>query len=921
MTTETTTRICEHLEKYVFDKIWNDPYSEYRTFIVPECLSTEATAGVFFGRYNKIQLPSTVAYRDKNSKLFFYMFAVPAAYFRSLKVNATTWVSLDRIGSNGILDFEFFSDQGKHSFRAGTFIMQSPVGDCIYIAMEQYAFHTCFGAHVRPDGSVDGSDDKVKFFFGKYVDSDLEQSTSYECFRLKTSDIPSTGSKLSSYDPILASGIPDHVFYNGNLLIGDYRSTLVAGSLVEKVIDGNLIGTVEVPVDLEHTYQPTQSFGIKLLVHIPKSINKDNAIITPNTCDLYLIPTKMKEGFGNICTSSIYLYQCGRGDKFTQLTHNDFSIDYEWLESLAKEHGFEECVVQVLVRRPIKNKFAIRDANYLNLLYTHTDDEIVDFLMGRSKFDIPFWTAKSLENSLYGLATLKRRDLNKQYTIAEFVDLIGYYHTLALIGKRVTHFEITSKSIGNKEFIVNAPLALCDLKASEFYPLVYVNGIRVDQSMVSVRSGAHVANRHCREITFTPDASWWTKVVDMTYSTKLRVVVENIELNVGDKVVIELLDNQYSGAIVQYDVDKDTEVHINNPNNFSVYEVLDDTDNNNVVYEKVFDAVTLNEETGLYKFNDSLIGRKVVIVDGSITLEDEGTHDVSHESVYHIGKSLWENALTDDDKTYYHPLDSEIVFMNDHCLIRGLDYTMSGYRNPSRREGVKLYIQNVSYLRNKNAFQVIRTNQKMLSHQRGYLTGNIVTWNHQNPFWFDELSVMTIGGRVCSNLLHEFGTLTISDSHDNGVPYEYRMSVSTKISDILNDHGKSQDDTKLRIIQEYFQSKYSFPDHISIVKHPYLIYSLYLEQIISDYLKTDFDFRSIASQELFEEQFSNYDEWKSRDIVFGLTPHDLLYVDISPTYNTLKITDGYHYRKLSELIQRLMPKDAHRYKDTRNGRK
>ena len=920
MTSETTTRICEHLEKYVFDKIWNDPYSEYRTFIVPECLSNVATAGVFFGRYDHIQLPSEVSYRDKNVNLFFYLYSVPASYFRSLKVNAVdSWVSLDKLGSSSILDFEFFSSQGKRCLRAGTFIKQSPNNDCMYIAIETTAFATCFGSTINPDGTIKRHEDEgkqVDFFFGKYVDSDLEASVTYESFRLKSSDLPSSGSKSSNYDPVTASGVPTYAFYNGSLLTGDYQTKLAAGGLVEKVTDGNIEGYFDVPVTLDTVYQPEGTSYTKLLVHIPKSLNKDSSIITPNTCDMYLVPTKMKEGAGSACFSSVYLYQCGRGDYFTQLTHNDFSIDYTWLRLLMNINEIDECVLRVFVRKPIKDKHAIRDAHYLNLLYTHTDEEIVAFLLNKGIYDIPFWTAQSLENSLYGLATLKRRDLDRPYELSEFVKLLGYYHTLALIGKRVTHFEVLTESTGTREFVVNAPLALGDFKAGDFFPLVYVNGIRIDQSNIEIRTGIHASNQHCKEITFTPDASWWTKVVDMAYSTKLRIIVNNVPLKVGDKVVVELLDNQgdarecwftvTSGHTEQMTTDK-----------YAVYIVHDETDLDNVSYEKVENPGEFDEETNTLTFSEDLVGQKVIVIDGSMTRECKCHPEISHSSTYYLGNGMW-NPMSDVDN---FPRESEIVFLNDKSLIRGLDYTMEGYRYPNRRYGAQVYVQNVSYLKRKNDISVILTDQKTLSHQRGFLTGNIVTWNHQNPFWFDELSIMTIDGRVCSNLIHEFGTITINDTHDNGVPYEYRMSVSSRVADILNDTDKSEDDERLRIIQAYFDSRYKFPDHITIVKHPHRIYSLYLEQIISDFMQPyGFDFQLLASQQLFEEQFAAYTEWKKRDVAFNLSELDLMYVDVSPTYNTLQISNGFQYHKLKELIRRLMPKDAHRYKDTRNVR-
>ena len=67
--------------------------------------------------------------------------------------------------------------------------------------------------------------------------------------------------------------------------------------------------------------------------------------------------------------------------------------------------------------------------------------------------------------------------MTTNYTLNDYIDLVGYYHTLALIGKRVTHFEITKESKGTREFVVRAPLALQDYGVDDYFPIVYLNGI------------------------------------------------------------------------------------------------------------------------------------------------------------------------------------------------------------------------------------------------------------------------------------------------------------------------------------------------------------------------------------------------------------------------------------------------------------
>ena len=82
----TINRVCEHLEKYVFDKVWNDPYTEYRTFIQLENLEKVATTGIFFGRYSQIQLTQEKVAYTTNKDSFFYVYAVAATEARPLSL-------------------------------------------------------------------------------------------------------------------------------------------------------------------------------------------------------------------------------------------------------------------------------------------------------------------------------------------------------------------------------------------------------------------------------------------------------------------------------------------------------------------------------------------------------------------------------------------------------------------------------------------------------------------------------------------------------------------------------------------------------------------------------------------------------------------------------------------------------------------
>ena len=118
------TRICDHLEKYVFDKIWNDPYTEYRTFTVLDWLTKVPTTGVFHGRYGQVQLPSKVSYKASNSTNYFYVYVIPATMFGQVHLNVLSWTCLSDFCNDNLVDIEIFSTAGRRCVRDGIYIKQ-----------------------------------------------------------------------------------------------------------------------------------------------------------------------------------------------------------------------------------------------------------------------------------------------------------------------------------------------------------------------------------------------------------------------------------------------------------------------------------------------------------------------------------------------------------------------------------------------------------------------------------------------------------------------------------------------------------------------------------------------------------------------------------------------------------------------------
>lgn len=629
MTTQLTTtkRICEHLEKYVFDRVWNEPYTQYRTYVKPELLSKNVVlnadgtqkvidnkvvyrpyfaSGFFPSRYGSILLPPYVS----DSELLewlpklgpqFAVYFVPSSIFGSTKLNIPEWTLFSTYCTRNHLDLQMFTKEGICLNRGYIYIKQSDQNDGMLIAVEAGMYRKIVGDIGRRDDSgwYPHSDDLM---FGQYFDSDENADNVIGFGKLSTKDIPiyksmeligqitlpsASGEKVKLADAT-------YVIKNGRLCLGDYSSDIVAKDYLEAVIDEDIRGYFEVKLDnnLIYTDTLTESEEVgsgkrRLLIHIPKKLNKGYNLITPDTCGLWVFPSKSNGAKG------LFLYACSRGDQFHQITHNDFSIDEDLLLSIKEQNNWDDIIIRVYVRTHGQQSMFIRDGHYIDYLYNLEDDEIIDMLLGRHEWQterdkLLFWKADLLEDSKYADALLRRRsreldtydvdiddtdpNVDKQWckrdiynpdavlhgqctccgiqnlcpykktepikdricpyyssrSIQDYIDILGYFHTLALIGKRVFHYKM--KDAGTQYVVVTVPLALSypELDPEDYYPIVYLNGVRIDQVDVSWQETC-ATNTVAVEMTHNDMSE--LKVADVipsNYSTRLKVSINKV---------------------------------------------------------------------------------------------------------------------------------------------------------------------------------------------------------------------------------------------------------------------------------------------------------------------------------------------------------------------------------------------------------
>lgn len=1039
MNTFSMTRRCvSKLEKYVFDRVWNEPYSEYRTNTRPRILnrivevssgssdsygndiSTKqyaSAAGVLTGEFEQINLPSSDQY---------YVYSVELNQFRPIKLNALKWITLAEYCSGSTVDIQMYSDSGIFLWRGGVYIKQAPMGDHVLVAVDATMFHKCLDV-VNPDGSVAVAADPSAVFFTKYIDSD---GTADNEIGDKKLDIDAMNRvKLYREDPVPSSA--SVAYYNGRLLFGNYLNSLTLNGYVEYVIDLDIIADILIDMSKSPPVYANNNGQKRLLIHVPRNSNRKNYLITYNTCDIYIIPNMLTddaiERGLTPATSGVLFHMCDREKNYHQLTHNDFSIDKDLLDSVAADAGCAggDYKVRVLVRTHEKKLGLVRDANYCDLLYSvsHSDDDIIKFLINdesKLQYNMEFWTAAHLEsNSAYAAAMLSRvgstvkpsdaqvyyrppiekkflsgkkyysldvkgewvevpastgsdipegvmemrleTDASSNFTaiqinasagdkvtdgaleakqhtgvtitnpnqclycglkrectedgvikeanapiingyrcpkfshrkMLDYIKIFGYYHTLAIICKRVTTYEVTSDIHGplisvdaegnpiydDEQQIVpiRVPTALADLVYTEFYPLVYVNGIKLADEDVEVVGETYESKFKGlteRFYTNSPylkiDGKWITDNPEFTFfeydRRMLKVCLKNHALKKGDFVTVEIIPNPNDGDEAAVEATTET------------FDIVDYKGDNHGVFgtpvEYAFEPIGDNMKNKVVRKN------------------------------------------------------SEILFLNGKILVGGIDYMSfafySGEFSPN--------VQNISYLDEKNnSLEVITTTDKLVSGTgaKGFIIGNKVTWDGIAPFWFDGLSVLSVGGKVCHDFTWDYRTLTISDreKHENGEPFMVRTQVPISVMNVMNADDEAEAESELDLnkmdrIREYFGKAVPERPYLALIPKSHKVYSTYLMAMVKDLIDGTLDIVPYRDKETFlaQDSLTPYNSLKTTDVVYqSITSKDLRFLDVYPAYHNIVVGTRRIKQLVDHLVKMVTPSDDIRHREHVNG--
>ena len=467
MTTDET--FGHFLSKYAMDKIWNTPTVEYRKLIKPTIFSTASRGSVWY-RDIYITLPDERTYTT---------FIMPNHILGGIQLSdLDCWTKLCDLPSKKGVEIRAFTSTGITLHRGCTFIKYDSVAERLIIAVNR---------------------DMYKTFTSKFYDrSDVILEVLYDSDGGASRTINTVGPYNSSNDEInsFVSSVPQasHYFVNGL-----YTSTFTPSRLsehgiyVESYWDPNITRTETNDVSDLLTFKSSEENVDRFLIHVPAT--EEFSLLSHDTCDMYT-------------SDGRYVHRDLSTSTIRQVSFSDIAVTTEAITKL----GTPESLI-LNIRYQSKDNVLVRDGNFVDLLYTHTDAEIYAFLSGSGPEDIPFWKAEVLMESKY---TALMGDIPHGGQIlagsGQIAEALGYYNSLSLLSPRIYHL----KALDDLQdcFSLDIPPAMRKFK---IYAAVYVNGLKIDSELVTV--------------DFTPD------------NTRASINIVGLTLSKGDPITIELFRN------------------------------------------------------------------------------------------------------------------------------------------------------------------------------------------------------------------------------------------------------------------------------------------------------------------------------------------------------------------------------------------
>lgn len=850
--------ICNLLNDYLFKNVWNEPGKEFNRLIKLNRYRDRSFTGSFTTPSYTIKLPTTsepyyIFWIDK-SKLSYNYF----------NLENKKWKSLFDINQSKF--FLSAVNDGKQLFTKSTFFYRYEPSDDIFVAVSKAMMEKYYDYNYNPNDT----------YLKVYYDWDLEDETESHSFHLidQTTRAAAWNSISSDTTSILINGERRKSIVYPDLVIGDF---------VEIINDNNIKFQFEVDLTTDtgkRVFLSTETNKLYTIVHIPKSFNSDNRIITYNTVDIYIYPKNSNSN----TTNGLLLYS--KTLKYKQITHNDFGIPEDLITAYSNLVGTEELVLVVQVKIHDKNNVLVRDKNYIDLLYRHDDETILNFLEGSESTNLYFWRADILSQSKYTKYMTSTPTFVDASNLNTFIDVFGYQYVLSLLMDNIRRFQYGPNI--EYPFVVKRP-ALFDNDI--LIPLLFINGIKVRNDNLTVvnRSNPYFS---------------------------IEILDPNITLQENDECIIELLERSNLSTMSFSPISTNNHITLGSMN-YSVYregDIGSPVQGIEVTYDKFYDPMEIEDDIYvinkvtdgyMFTFTPSSYGRKYILVpnEGSIFFKEldvdiQNTNPLFVDLTIPVSNDVIEIPTINSISTK--------VFLNGLTLVEGVDYKFIKHKFEGILCGTQIVIYNVSYLRDDtNYVEVIISRNDC---EKSYTFFNTEDENVvKNVFhWFNTTGTASIDGKQVFRIEKTNDGILINDSHRSGAIVETTSLYPKQVKSFVEAYQSDEADIKNNIIVQYFNSIVDTYNGIVSIPFAHSLYSIRTCMIIRDILNNNTNIVLEPSRLRMLQAISDYDYL----IQFDILNEDLNtnFIDFHSVYREVVAINPSVYR-LIDYIGKLLITD------------
>ena len=868
--------IAHAINTYILDKVWNEPYSEFRENIQPILLNDKSCIGNFISIYGTVlPLPT------KTSAYYVYGLSNIDMHI-DINIPVNTWIDTATIANTYHTLFHLYTLKGIMCCKSYVYLRYSSDRQFIYIAIDK-----------RMLKKIDKTSSIKDIYFTIYYDSDQPNPITIDSFRIATDNSDYTYTiRINNFLTDVSDIQHFTLFVNGKEYSnGSYIPQY--NDYIDLINDKNIIGTFTVDltdIDYGKVYNSTMDNCYKYVIHIPKALNPTNKVITHNTCDMYVIGNEKVNG----AHIGLYLHRCAN-ISVGQITHNDFSVPLHIVDAFRDHLQQQNVSIKVLLRQHDKNNTLIRDKNYIDLLYTHDDRDIVQFLTG-NKLQYPqlsFWNAQELEKSTYVKYLLDAPENITNQFITEYTEGLGYYHMVSLICERVIYNTITPSFTGSLS--LTKPYLYRGYKLE---PIVYLNGRKILRDYIS--------------ITYEDDQFITIQLTD------------NVPYTVGDIMTIVLyLDGNkkiYShtptitNPYINIDFDKIQVYEVTSQ--YTQYKGLQHSSNTlyTLVKPNYGYYVTLpnNDGTTQVLFSEVCYGKKYIIISEYNTYY----FNLDIDAIVSTGGNIVFNLeYKDVTETEIHPIlniKNSSVYLNGRYLIKDLGYRIIPVTNKENTgiSFVQFILQGFDHLLDSgNRLEIYLHMAEEEDRSYHFVRENIVTDHTPINIWFPTLTCCHVNGLLETNV-QDYGRyiqLPLG-KYNNGDAFEVQTAIPKIINDFLKKYHDNDDKARLVLLNEYFGKNTIELPSLILLPQNYRIYSVFLNYIIRKILFEGFIFIDDPDDFRRTHQLEEYKYLMDFDIVYTINEKVMEYIDYYPSYQQYTGTIE-QYAMIRKLIEAYAPKD------------